>query len=63
MWAFQFEKLKKFWILQKYIACKDLSRVKADFKRVPLQLYFEFPATFQHWLTQGFQNDIGEQRF
>ena len=42
---------------------KDLSRVKAGFKSVPLQPYFEFPATFRHRLAQQFQNKIGEKRF
>ena len=42
---------------------KDLSRVKASFKSVPLQLYFRFPATLWHWLTKRFQNKLGEERF
>ena len=41
---------------------KDLSRVKAGFKSVPLRLYFEFPAASWHWLAQRFQNKIGEER-
>ena len=41
---------------------KDLNRVKAGIKRVPLQLYFEFCATFWHWLAQKFQNRLGEVR-
>ena len=43
--------------------CKDPRRVKAGFKSVPLQLYFEFPAPFWHWLAQRFQNEFGEERF
>ena len=39
---------------------KDLNRVKAGFKSVPLQPFFEFPATFWHWIAQQFQNIIGE---
>ena len=42
---------------------KDLSRVKASFKSVPPQTYFEFCATFQHWLAQQFQNKIGKECF
>ena len=42
---------------------KDLSRVKASFESVPPQPYFEFPATFWHWLAQRFQNEFGEERF
>ena len=42
---------------------KDLSRVKAGFKSVPLQLYFEFRATFQHCQAQQFKNKFGEERF
>ena len=41
---------------------KDLSRVKAGFKSVPLHHYFEFPATLQHWLAQRFQNKIEDER-
>ena len=41
---------------------KDLSRVKASFKSVPPQPYFEFPATFWCWLAQRFQNKVGEER-
>ena len=40
---------------------KDLCRIKAGFKSLPLQPYFEFRATFQHWLAQRFQNKIGPQ--
>ena len=29
---------------------KDLSRLKASFKSVPPQPYFEFPATLRCWL-------------
>ena len=45
------------------VCYKDLSRVKAGFKSVPLQPYFEFPTTFWHWLAQRFQNKIGEECF
>ena len=45
-------------ILEKIAKVKDLSRVKAGFKSVPLHHYFEFPATFWHWLAQRFQNKI-----
>ena len=42
---------------------KDPSTVKADFKSVPPQPYFEFCATFQYWLAQRFQNKVEEERF
>ena len=42
---------------------KDLCRVKAGFKIVPPQLYFEFRATFWHWLAQRIQNKVEEERF
>ena len=42
---------------------KDLSRVKASFKSIPLQLYFEFRTTFWHWLAQQLQNKVEEERF
>ena len=41
---------------------KDPSRVKASFKSVPPQPYFEFPATLQCWLAQRFQNKVEEER-
>ena len=44
-------------------AIKDLSRVKADFKSVPPQPYFEFRANFRYWLAQRFQNKIEEELF
>ena len=43
--------------------CKDLGRVKASFKSIPLQLYFEFRASFWHWLAQQFQNNFEEEHF
>ena len=49
-------------ILEKIAKVKDLSRVKAGFKSVPLHHYFEFPATLQHWLAQRFQNKIEDER-
>ena len=48
---------------EKQYYCKDLSRVKAGFKSVPPQLYFEFRATFWHWLAQRIQNKVEEERF
>ena len=41
---------------------KDLCRVKAGFKSVLRQLYFEFRATFRHWLAQRIQNKVEEER-
>ena len=41
---------------------KDLSRVKASFESVTPQLYFEFCATFWHWLAQRIQNKVEEER-
>ena len=42
---------------------KDLSRVKASFKSVPLQFYFEITglASAKKW--QKIQNMAGEERF
>ena len=42
---------------------KDLSRANAGFKSLPRQLYFEFCATFRHWLAQLIQNKVGEEWF
>ena len=37
--------------------------VKASFKSVPRQPYFEFRTTIRHWLVKPFQNKAGEERF
>ena len=39
------------------------SRVKARFRSILPQQYFEFRATLQHWLAQRFQNEFEEERF
>ena len=46
---------------RKRLGGKDLSRVKASFKSIPLQPYFEFCATFWHWVAQQFQTKIGDE--
>ena len=48
---------------EKQYYCKDLSRVKAGFKRVPVQPNLKFPATFWYWLAQRFQNKVEEGGF
>ena len=41
--------------------CKDLSRIKAGFISFPPQLYFEYRATFWHWLALLIQNKVEEE--
>ena len=45
------------------LAVKDLSMVKASFKSIPLQFYFEIPwlASAKKW--REIQNMAGEERF
>ena len=50
-------------LIDNQAAFKDLSRVKAGFKSVPPQLYFEFGATFQHLLAEQIQNKVEEEHF